>query len=75
MGGFVRILHQASDFPARGGGPARRGALGMFPPYDALGSPVVPFTLFFGYGFPYKITNPKKGALIVIWLHRLHVPT
>ena len=31
-----------------------------------LGSPVVPFTPFcvFGCGFPYKITNPKKGALI-----------
>ena len=33
-----------------------------------LGSPVVPFTLFFGSGFPYKIPNPKKGALIIIWL-------
>ena len=28
-----------------------------------LGSPVVPFTLFWGSGFPYKVTNPKKGAL------------
>ena len=25
-------------------------------------------TLFFGYGFPYEITNPKKGALIILWL-------
>ena len=33
-----------------------------------LGSPLVPFTLFFGYGSPYKVTNPKKGALIKIWL-------
>ena len=33
-----------------------------------LGSPVVPFTFFFCYGFPYKVATPKKGALIVIWL-------
>ena len=28
------------------------------------------FTLypFFGSGFPYKITNPKRGALVIIWL-------
>ena len=23
---------------------------------------------FFGYGFPYKVTNLKKGALIVVWV-------
>ena len=34
----------------------------------SVGSPVVPFTLCFGDGFPYNITNPNKGALIVIWL-------
>ena len=34
-----------------------------------LGSPVVPFTLFFASGCPYKMTNPKKGALVImIWL-------
>ena len=26
-----------------------------------LGSPVAPFTLFIGYGFPYKVTNRKRG--------------
>ena len=40
----------------------------QLPNYLYLGSPVVPFTLFFGYGFPYKVTNPKKGALIIRWL-------
>ena len=29
---------------------------------------MVPFYPFFGYGFPYDITNPKKGALMIIWL-------
>ena len=29
---------------------------------------MVPFTLFFVYGFPSEVTNPKKGALIVLWL-------
>ena len=33
-----------------------------------LGSPVVPFLLLLGSGFPCKVTNPQKGALIVIWL-------
>ena len=33
---------------------------------------MVPFTLFFVYGFPYKIANPKKGALIIIWLLGFH---
>ena len=28
----------------------------------SLGSPVVPFSLFFGSRFPYKVTNPKKGC-------------
>ena len=27
---------------------------------------MVPFTFFFGYGFPYKIANPRKGALTII---------
>ena len=27
-----------------------------------------PLPFFFCSGFPYKVTNPKKGALIVIWL-------
>ena len=26
----------------------------------------------FVYGFPHKITNPKKGALIIIWLLGYH---
>ena len=33
-----------------------------------LGIPVVPFTLFFGSGFPYEVASQKKGALVVIWL-------
>ena len=36
--------------------------------FEALSSPVVPFAPFFGSGFPYKVTNPKQGALIIIWL-------
>ena len=38
-------------------------------PHPWLGSPVVPFTLFFGSGFPYRVigTNQKKGALVIIW--------
>ena len=33
---------------------------------DGLGSPVVPFTPFFlWFWFPYTVTNPQKGALIV----------
>ena len=32
-----------------------------------LGSPVVPFSPFFGSRFPYEATNPK-GAIFVIWL-------
>ena len=31
-------------------------------------SPVVPFFPFFGSRFLYKVTNPKKGALIMIWV-------
>ena len=27
-----------------------------------------PLPFLFGSGFPYKVANPKKGALIVIWL-------
>ena len=33
-----------------------------------LGSPVVPFSLFLFQGSLNKVTNPKKGALIIIWL-------
>ena len=37
---------------------------------QTLGSPLVPFALFFlGCGIPYKIRQPQKnGALIIIWL-------
>ena len=34
----------------------------------SLGSPVVPFSLFLVSRFPYEVTIPKKGALIVRWL-------
>ena len=37
-----------------------------------LGCPVVPFYPFF-QGFPYKIANPKKGALVIIWLLGYHL--
>ena len=33
-----------------------------------LGGPVVPFALSSGYGFPHKVTIPKKGALVIIWV-------
>ena len=29
---------------------------------------MVPFTLFLGSRSPYKVTNPKKGALTIRWL-------
>ena len=32
---------------------------------------MVPFTLFLGCGFPYQVTNQKKGAPIIIWLLEL----
>ena len=31
-------------------------------PYNPPGSPVVPFTLFWGSGFPCKIAHPKTGC-------------
>ena len=43
-----------------------------------LGSPVILLAQwyplpFFGSGFPYTATNPKQGALIVIWLRGYQV--
>ena len=35
-------------------------------PSKSLGRPVVPFSFFFGSRFPY-ISQPKKGALMIIW--------
>ena len=48
--------------------PSDRLTTTSFKEVHRLGSPVVPFTLFWGSRFPYKVTNPKRGALIRIWL-------
>ena len=49
-------------FPPYTNGPSSGLYSGVLKPH--LGSPVVPFTLFCGYGFPHKVTNPKGVPLL-----------
>ena len=60
---------EVSDAGLTGTGRFRALKLrGSFRMLLSLGSPVVPFALFVGSSFSYKVANPKQGALIMTWL-------